>query len=873
MLEDEKKKTTSRTKEGILQEFRRAQQSGDEETAWRMVSSYHNRPGNVVVTQLLDAFLEHSANGRETEATSSASLLTYAGDLGSERAGDRFFSDVAHVYTSAAPDRIALLRRARELMRKGHENWGLLKFPESFELFSRAKQLFEQGENVPEAKVAEYWMSFSHYHDRNPKESLAILLPLISFCEANGYVWLRARCLYLRSAIHFNANEYSKAVNAAMQSAELSERTNDPVGLLNAMSSLIEYYRSLNNHRKMLSHIQRSLPLIRSIPLDPVQGARHYGFTAAAFASIGRNDAAAAYQREALRFASVTGSDIPVANSYAYLGMINGKLKNFDEALRYVRVAFDKAQSRSNEKSYKNLMAYASLQMGHIQRDAKQFDSAVESYDRAIAIYENQEELIPHLYQAHKGRLLCYIAQRNDTLAAEEITKTLVLVEEYRKKIHEENNRNAFFDVEQSVYDAAIDFAYSRHNNREQAFEYLEYSRSRSLLDLLKSDQEVLVKVRDEEIVFGSVSQPLPLADIKRRMPEQAQIVQYTVLEDKILIWVISKNDLQVVAKEVSQKELTEKVSNYVQTIASVSEFDHENVLRNAKDLFAVLIGPVESLLDANKSLCVIADKVLNRLPFATLVSPSSGRYLLEDYVLLSSPSPTIFVLSSENAMSIEGAKEDKVLSVGNPTFDRKTYSTLPDLPSSRREATEVASFYNASPLVETQASTAAVMNDIAEADVIHFALHSALDDEVPLRSKLLLAATPAAKRVENAHAVDSALHAYDVYNLKLRARLVVLSACQTGAERYYGGEGMSSLARPFIAAGVPLVVASLWPVDSDSAAELMISFHKYRRRDGLPTVAALQKAQLDMLRGAESRFHRPYHWAPFTIIGGYAKF
>lgn len=869
-LEAEKKKT-SRSKEEILDEFQSAQKSGDEESAWKLLSGHHNRPGNLVIEQLLDAFLEQSASGRKADAENSAFLLRYASELENRRSGDRLFSDLVHLYTSATPERKAILARARQAMGEGHESWGLRKFGDSFNLFSRAKQLFEQGGAVGEVKVAEYWMSFARYHDNKSAESLAILLPLTMFCEANGYVWLHARCLYLQSAIHFLANEHSKALNTALKSAELTERTNDSVGLLNAVSALVEYYRYLGNYRKMLGYIQRSLPLIRSIPLDPVQGARHYGFMASGFATIGRNDAAAAYQREALRFALNTGSDIAVANSYAYLGMINGRLKNFDEALRNVGSAFEIAQSHSGEGGYNSNLAYVSLHMAHIQRAAGQFDAAVKNYNRAIEIYEGFEKFSTHLYHAHKGRLLCFIEQRNDALAAEEITKTLALVERYRKSIHEENNRNTFFDVEQSVYDTAIDFTYSRQQNRERAFEYLEYSRSRSLLDLLQSDKEVLVKLRDPDILFSSVAQPLTLENIKRRMPEQAQILQYTVLEDKIFIWVISKYDLQIVVKDVSQKDLTDKVTSYMQIVSSPSEVDADDVLRNAKDLFSILIGPVESLLDTNKYLCIIPDKILNRVPFTTLVSPSSGQYLFENHLLLTSPSPTIFVLSSERAITKESAKEEAVLSVGNPRFDRRAYPALFDLPSSRREAETIAAYYNVSPLVETQATVGAVMGQLAKSDVIHFALHSVLDAEVPLRSKLLLTANPKNQADGSA---ESAFHAYDVYNLKeLQARLVVLSACQTGAERYYGGEGMSSLARPFIAAGVPLVIASLWPVDSDSAAELMINFHKYRRHDGLPTVVALQKAQLDMLRAADGRWRRPYHWAPFTVIGGYATF
>jgi CHAT domain-containing protein len=105
------------------------------------------------------------------------------------------------------------------------------------------------------------------------------------------------------------------------------------------------------------------------------------------------------------------------------------------------------------------------------------------------------------------------------------------------------------------------------------------------------------------------------------------------------------------------------------------------------------------------------------------------------------------------------------------------------------------------------------------------------------------------------------------------RTRLVVLSACQTAIERSYRGEGAISIARPFIAAGVPVVVASLWTVDSDMTAELMIRFHRHRKRDGLSTVEALRQAQLDMLSSPGQQQRRPNSWAAFVAIGGYAKF
>ena len=158
------------------------------------------------------------------------------------------------------------------------------------------------------------------------------------------------------------------------------------------------------------------------------------------------------------------------------------------------------------------------------------------------------------------------------------------------------------------------------------------------------------------------------------------------------------------------------------------------------------------------------------------------------------------------------------------------------------------------------------------ESDVIHLALHSIVDERSPMHSKLVLAKEPSSAGGDAES--QSVMETHEIYELKLpRTRLVVLSACQTGVDRYYEGEGMISIARPFMVAGVPLIIASLWPVDSDSTAELMISFHKHRKDENASTAEALRRAQRDMLSSPESRLHSPYCWAAFTAIGGYTTY
>jgi CHAT domain-containing protein len=193
-------------------------------------------------------------------------------------------------------------------------------------------------------------------------------------------------------------------------------------------------------------------------------------------------------------------------------------------------------------------------------------------------------------------------------------------------------------------------------------------------------------------------------------------------------------------------------------------------------------------------------------------------------------------------------------------------------LPAASREAREIADLYKPSysPLLNRNATEQAVRSRLQTSNVAHFALHYVVDDRHNLFSKMVLA--PPSRVTDSAD--DGLLQIHEIYKLNLsHMRLVVLSACQTAIEHQYGGEGAVSAARPFLATGVPLVVATLWPVDSSSSEQLMTKFHRHRKEAKRPTSGALQQAQLDMLQGPDERLRHPYYWAAFTLIGRYAKF
>jgi CHAT domain-containing protein len=193
-------------------------------------------------------------------------------------------------------------------------------------------------------------------------------------------------------------------------------------------------------------------------------------------------------------------------------------------------------------------------------------------------------------------------------------------------------------------------------------------------------------------------------------------------------------------------------------------------------------------------------------------------------------------------------------------------------LPSTIKEAEQVAALYghNSKLLLNDAATEASVRREITTAEVIHIATHGLVNEWKAGYSSLAFWMRPGGSTPDD----DGTLQAAEVGRMKLpRARLVVLSACQTMIGRDYRGEGMVGLARAFIASGTPLVIASLWNIDSQATAKMMNDFHRYRTRSNLPTARAIRQAQLDMLHQDTTNFRRPYYWAGFMVVGGAARF
>lgn len=522
--------------------------------------------------------------------------------------------------------------------------------------------------------------------------------------------------------------------------------------------------------------------------------------------------------------------------------------EDFPAALEYAGESMQIARKRGDSAENTRTIAEIYLLLADIKSKSKNCIEALADYDQALEMYRRLPEVTDSLYQIHKGKLFCFEQLDQRESFSTELNLVLKLSEEYRATIREDDSRQAFFASEQVVFDAATANALKQHDSGK-AFDFVEASKARSLLDFAESTKSIA----EVEKNFGPVARPLSLAEIQARLPEQVQLVQYAALPESLAIWIVSKTRFDLVEKQITAVELESKIDAYQGLIVRKGPLAEIN--QAGHDLYELLIPPS---LAGNKQLCLVPDKSLHQLSLATLVSPA-GRYLLEDYALFYAPSASVLVLATENARRKEEVRNESVLSIGDPDFDREDNPNLADLPDAKAEAQVIARGYPKSlELLGDKATRERFLDLFTAFEVVHFAGHFVPNRQSPGNSKLLFA---------GGELRSAQLSAYKLP----KAKLVVLSACETGLERYNKSEGAIGIARTLLALGAPLVAASQWKVDSAPTKDLMVAFHRNRKQKGLTSAESLRQAQLEMLGRDETK--APFYWAAFSLFGGYANY
>ena len=846
-----------------MQDFLQAFDAADKEKAWLTLS--RNREiitGKLIPQQLTFSFVNAKVAGNEPEARRALDALRYAGKLEEEKAGDFFWRDVANYYSKISPEDAVTLKEAHNLLNNGLRSGLEADLPTAIGSFESASKLFLQTGNVWQRQFSEnYIANYLEYIDKKTDETervrLNITNQILGFSKERNYKWLEMLAMMRITSIRVAAAQYSSAISNAEKSLLIAQNSEDSYSEQRILGMIASLHSQQGNKKKAIDYTQKVLEKMAEGDTSLRQQSRNYFNAAELFVSVRNYSVARLFVKEELMIAEQLNQPGDLSTSQTHAGKIMAMVKNFSEARELLNKGMETAQKLNPEKLRKVMVAYALLKLADLEQELGNHEEAARLYAQSSSVNDS-----PYFkFEIQKARLRSFLALGNDAELEQQIPQTIQTAEENRRQIQEEEQSNIFFHNESSVYDTAIEWEFGR-GNFQKSYDYAEGASARSLLNLLNSKGTV----SSENVSSLINAAPLKLTDIQAQMPAETQILQYTVLDKKVLVWLVTKDKFIVKEMKISSDELQNKVEQFVNLIIKDNRETSAETTQLSRDFFSLLIEPIYAELDKEKQICLIPSKSLFFLPFATLTS-ASGKSLLEELTIFYAPSANIFIYCSKNAAEKSSEITERLFSIGNPAFDREAFSNLSNLEFAEKEAKNIAGMYDAGSivLVNKAATKKAFRENIANANILHFAGHYVAKPGLPQLSSLLFAKDGA--EIEEGVLTNGELSGENLS----RYKLVVLSSCESGVETYLNGEGMIGLSRTFLAIGTPLVVASQWKVDSEATAQLMEKFHRLRREQKLPTAVALRKAQLEMIN--DSKFKTPYYWSAFAVFGGFAKF
>ena len=462
------------------------------------------------------------------------------------------------------------------------------------------------------------------------------------------------------------------------------------------------------------------------------------------------------------------------------------------------------------------------------------------------------------------------------------------------------------------LYDAASSEALSKDFSKtaqtaDELVLSVEDASNKNIAGLTSDLRRIETAIRRASPRYATLTQPQPLtaAEIQAKVIDQDTVIlNYTLGDTRSFLWAISKTSIN--GYSLPSRSEIEAVTKKVHSLLANGSNEEGSELENeSRKLSEMILAPAAGVF-GQKRIVVVADGALQYLPFSSLPDPradkSTQSLMIDSNEVTYAPSGSVLnVLRGE--VNQGSAAVDSVAVFGDPVFsdnddrfvalnarqlpkDKKGSSLttrtlhlaqlasgglptekidIPRLPFSRREAESI--FGSGSPshsmkALDFDATREKALNgDLGKYRIVHFATHGILHSEHPELSGIVLSLVN-----EKREPINGFLRLNDIYNLRLNADLVVLSACQTALGKDIRGEGLLGLTRGFMYAGSPRVVASLWKVDDVATAELMKIFYQKMLKEKMRPAAALREAKIAVRK--QKRWSSPYYWAAFELQG-----
>jgi CHAT domain-containing protein len=447
---------------------------------------------------------------------------------------------------------------------------------------------------------------------------------------------------------------------------------------------------------------------------------------------------------------------------------------------------------------------------------------------------------------------------------------------------------------------------------------------------LIKDLQQVETEIRQTSPHYAALMQPQPLTlkEIQTQVLDQDTVLlEYSLGEERSYLWVVTSSS--ITSYELAKRDEIETAAGHFYSLLNVrnkdvkGETSQQQAVRVAKadleipvaaaSLSRMVLAPAAGQL-GTKRLMIVADGALHFVPFAALPvasgrATSIPRPLIADHEIVNLPSASILSVvrgevagrptaprsvvaladpvfmkddervkrirdqrlqnspksANEAPVSGEDAIDRQLVKAAKDTGVATEGMYVPRLPGTRQEAEQIMALV---PTAEGRLALDFAANretatnpELGQYRYVHFSTHGLLNSVHPELSGVVFSLVN-----ERGEAQDGFLRAHEIFNLKLPAEVVVLSACQTGMGKEIRGEGLVSLTRGFMHAGAPRVVVSLWDVSDSGTTELMVRFYHGMLKESMRPAAALRAAQVSLIN--DKRWASPYYWASFTLQG-----
>ncbi|MEP6489112.1 tetratricopeptide repeat protein [Microcoleus vaginatus GB2-A3] len=739
-------------------------------------------------------------------------------------------------------------------------------------------------------------------------------LPLI---RAVGDVGGEATILNNIGLVYSDLGEKQKALEYYTQSLPLIRVVGDVGGEARTLNNIGFVYEDLGEEQKALEYYTQSLPLSR------VVGARSQEATTlnnigSVYHDLGEKQKALEYYSQSLALFRAVGDRSQEARALNNIGLVYS-LAEQQKALEYYSQSLPLSRAvgdRSGEATTLYNIASAKRAQGHLTEALTDIETAlkiIESLRTKVASPELRTSYFATVQNYYQFYIDLLMQLHKTQPKSGYDTKAFEASERSRARSLLELLQEANADIRQGVAPELL----QRERSLQQQLDALEKQRIEVLNrpnhtpaqeaelekqreTLIAQYQDIQTQIRTTSPRYAALTQPQPLtlAQIQQQiLDENTVLLQYSLGKDRSYLWAVTKTS--ITSYELPKAaDIEINARKFRDAVTAPSSRDSPNEVAKANDAISqIILQPVAAQL-GQKRLLIVGDGVLNYLPFAALSLPGkSGENgnppLIVDHEIVLLPSASTLGILRQNyndrqppnrslailADPVFSAKDERVKNASSVTTQQAVESANPGLSRSRgdktgqfdrlnftrQESHTIQALFPANSRTESldfEASRAtATSPNLSQYKIIHFATHGFANSAHPELSGIVMSLVD-----EKGNPLNGFLRLTDIFNLKLAADLVVLSACQTGMGQNIQGEGLVGLTRGFMYAGAQRVVVSLWTVDDQGTATLMSSFYQGMLQKGLTPAAALRAAQLEMWKQEEWR--SPYYWAAFNLQG-----